>query len=500
MKKLLFYSGMLALLFSACGPDAVIDDAAHDHEDVMLQLISYNQDFELYAEAAPFVLDQASSILAHFTYLDDFSPLESGSISLSLIVGSKGVRQTIESPLRKGIFSFNITPLATGVGELIFDIKTERGESRVIVSNIEVYADSHDAIHEAEQHTITDPNGIIFTKEQSWKIDFSTVELRKEDFGQVIKTGALIQASQNDKVNIVSRTAGIVMFSENIFEGTAVSAGTELIKISGAGMAGDNSHVRFVEARNNYEETKANYERMKTLAEDKIVPESELLEAKSDYETSKVIYENLKENFEDGEQIVKSPVNGFVNHIYVSNGEYVGAGQPLFDVAKNKKLVLMADVQQKYAEALQHIITANIRSIQDQQTYTLEELNGTLSSYGRSVNQDNYLIPVRFEIDNVKSFVPGSFVELYIILQSEKSSITVPNTALLEEQGKYFVLVQLTPELFAKKEVTPAATDGLKTVIEKGLKEGERVVAKGAILVKLSQASGALDPHAGHVH
>ena len=501
MKKLLFYTAMLALSLSACTPDTATDAAAPDHGDIKLQLISYNEDFELYAEATPFVVDQASDILAHFTHLHDFSSLDSGSVSLSLIVGSKGVRQTIDSPLRNGIYSFSITPIATGPGELIFDIKTNKGASKVIVQNIIVYADNETAFHEADELIITDPNGIIFTKEQSWKIDFSTVEAKSSEFGQVIRTGALIQASQNDKVSVVARTGGIVTLSgDNIFEGTAVTAGAELFKISGAGLAGDNSHVRYVEAKNNYEESKANYERLKTLAEDKIVPESELLEAKSAYETSKFIYENLKQNFEGGAQIVKSPINGFVSQMYVRNGEYVEAGQPLFDVAQNKKLVLMADVQQKYAYELQNVITANVHSIQHQKTYTLTELNGKLSSYGRSVNHNNYLIPIRFEIDNNKGFVPGSFVELFIITQGEETSLTIPNTALLEEQGKYFVLIQLTPELFTKREVTTGATDGINTEIIEGLKEGERVVSIGAILVKLSQTAGALDPHAGHVH
>ncbi len=501
MKKFIFFTGMLAIMFSACQPNAGSDQNAHDHGDVKLQLISYNQDYELFAEADPFVLDQSSAILAHLTFLDNFQPLNNGSITLRLIVGSKGIRQPIDEPVRSGIYSFSMVPVASGNGKLIFDIKNAKGESKIIVEDIYVYKDAHDAIYEAEEQLLSDPNGIVFTKEQSWKVDFSTIEVAREDFGQVIKTAAMIRPSQSDKVSIVARTGGIVVFAgDNIFEGTAVRAGVELFSISGAGLAGDNSHVRFVEAKNNFEESEANYERMKVLAEDKIVPESDLLEAKRNYETSKVVYENLRDNFSGGEQIVKSPINGFVNHLYVSNGEYVEAGQALLDVAQNKKLVLMADVQQKYAAALQHIVSANIRSVQDRKTFTLEELNGSLSSYGRSVNHDNYLIPVRFEIDNTKGFVPGSFVELYIITRGEQPATTVPNGALLEEQGKHFVLVQLTPELFEKREVIIGATDGLRTEVLKGLSEKERVVSKGAILVKLSQGSGALDPHAGHVH
>jgi len=501
MKKLLFLSGMLAILLSACAPKTATDPNANDHADVKLQLLSYNQDFELFAEADPFVVDQPSSILAHFTQLENFKPFGNGSITLSLIVGTKGIRQTIDEAVRSGIYSFELVPVASGKGQLIFDIKYDDGESKVIVEDIYVYEDIHTAIYEAEEQLISNPNGIVFTKEQSWKVDFSTLEVRKEEFGQVIKTGAMITPAQNDKVNIVARTSGIVVLqSDNIFEGTAVRAGMEMFSISGAGLAGNNTQVRFVEARNNFEAAESNYDRMKILAEDKIVSQSDLLEAKRQYETTRVVYENLKDNFREGAQVVKSPIDGFVNHLYVSNGEFVEAGQALLEVAQNQKLVLMADVQQKYSGILKNIVDANIRLVQENKTYTLEELNGKLSSYGRSVNHDNYLIPVRFEIENTGGFVAGSYVELFIITQREKKTISVPNTALLEEQGKHFVMVQLTPELYEKREVIIGATDGLRTEITDGLIEGERIIGIGAILVKLSQSSGALDPHAGHVH
>ncbi|MCK5730556.1 MAG: hypothetical protein KAH68_05750, partial [Draconibacterium sp.] len=79
-------------------------------------------------------------------------------------------------------------------------------------------------------------------------------------------------------------------------------------------------------------------------------------------------------------------------------------------------------------------------------------------------------------------------------------ALTIPISALLEEQGIFSVFVQITPELFEKREVKTGATDGLKTEILKGLTQHERVVSKGAILIKLAQATGALDAHSGHVH
>lgn len=245
---------------------------------------------------------------------------------------------------------------------------------------------------------------------------------------------------------------------------------------------------------------KADFERSQKLAVNKIVSEKDLLSAKTEYDNARAVYETLKDNFSTSGQNVTSPVTGFVRQIFVRNGEYVEAGQPVFIVTRNKSQILRAEVQQKYASILSSLTSANIRNIADDKSFTLEQLNGRIVSYGRAANSDNYLIPVILQIDNAKGFVAGTFVELYLKTETNSQAMTVPVSSLLEEQGKFFVLVQKTPELFEKREVRAGATDGIKTEIVQGLYAAERIVTRGAVLVKLSQASGTLDPHAGHVH
>ena len=193
-------------------------------------------------------------------------------------------------------------------------------------------------------------------------------------------------------------------------------------------------------------------------------------------------------------------MSGFVKQVLVKNGTYVDAGQPIVIVAQNKTLLLNAEVQQKYASMLGSITSANIRTVQDNQTYSLEQLNGKVLSYGKATNTDNYLIPVALQIDNIGSFTAGGFVEVYLKTVTNTLALTVPTTSLLEDQGTFFVYVQVTPELFEKREVKIGATDGVRTEIRNGLNNDERIVTIGAILIKLAQATGTLDAHSGHVH
>jgi RND family efflux transporter MFP subunit len=469
--------------------------------EVKFQYTAYSNNFELFTEADPFIVSQTSNVLSHFTSLPDFTALEKGKINLKIIVDGKITEQTLEAPTRKGIYSFDIVPVNQGEGILEYTILTDKGEFKIIVPGIIVFTSLQEAADAAAKNVVSKVNTTVFTKEQSWKTDFATDWPANESFGQVIKTTAQIQSAQGDEILVTAKADGIISFTGNaILEGKSVSNGQTLFMITGSGFADNNSAVRYTEAQNNFEKAKADYDRAKSLAEDRIVSEKELLQAKNQYENTKSVFDNLRQNFSATGATVRSPITGFVKQLFVRNGQYIEAGQPVIMVSQNKALLLRAEVQQKYAPYLNAISTANIKTSSDNKTYSLEDLGGKILSFGRTTTNDNYLIPVTLQINNAGNFVPGSFVELYLKTVTNSQAITLPNTALLEEQGTFFVFVQVTPELFEKREVKVGPTDGLRSEITMGLSLTERVVTRGAILVKLAQASGELDPHAGHVH
>ncbi len=494
---------LLALVVSSLTSCMQKDDHSKNDEPehAVIQITAYTNDFEVFAEAHSFVVGETSNVLSHFSNLPSFTALENGSVTIRLIVNGIESNQTLDKPTRKGIYSFDIMANTEGKGQLIYDIKTEKGSYQIIVPDITVYPTDQEAIIAAEEVTLSKTNTSVFTKEQSWKIDFATAFPKNEHMGQIIKTTAQIQSAQGDKILLSAKSNGIVIIQEdNLLAGKNIYANQALFLISGSGLADNNSQVRYMEAKNNFEKAKSDYERAKELAKDKIVSEKELLIAKNNYYNAKVIYDNIKQNFNSSGEIITSPMNGFVAHTYVQNGQYVETGQPIVSISKNETLLLNAEVQQKYAPILGSINSANIRTLQDNKTYTLDQLNGKILSFGRNTNHDNYLIPVSIQIDNKDDFIPGGFVEIYLKTLSNSLALTLPNSAILEEQGNYYVFVQITPELFEKREVVPGANDGLKTEIIKGITQSERIVSTGAIFIKLAQATGSLDAHSGHVH
>ena len=357
----------------------------------------------------------------------------------------------------------------------------------------------HDHDHEHEHHH--GANVIQFSDSQADKVGLTLEKVEARAFGQVIKTTAQVLPSQGDEREAAATASGIVHFTNSsLVEGTAVKAGQQLFEIESSGMAENNMSVKLSEATARYNAAKSAYDRKKQLAGDKIVSQADLDNARAEYETAKAAYDNLKGNFSRRGAVVKAPISGYVQRINVSNGAYVEAGQSVVTVSQNRDLQLRAEVQPRYYPWLKNIKDVNVRVPGDDRVYTLSELGGGLVSYGRATDADCPLVPVTFRIRNVGNLLSGSFVTAYIVTHSDHEVLTVPNVSLVEEMGNFFVFVQVEEGEYEKRLVALGATDGLRTEIVSGLRQGETIVAHGASMVRLAQNSSALDPHAGHVH
>ena len=71
----------------------------------------YTDSVELFVEYKPFVVGEISKFAAHFTVLgDEFKALEDATITVSLIMGKSGIRNSIDSCSSPGIFRLALEP------------------------------------------------------------------------------------------------------------------------------------------------------------------------------------------------------------------------------------------------------------------------------------------------------------------------------------------------------------------------------------------------------
>ena len=354
--------------------------------------------------------------------------------------------------------------------------------------------EQHD--HEAEAKGHGSSNEIVLTPDKAKAAGIEVGEAQKAVFHQVIKTSGQVLAAQGDERVAVAPVAGVVSFSHKVTEGMAVGQGTPLLVLSSGHLA-EGDPVQ--KARVAYEVAQREYERMEALVADKIVSEKDFAQARQAYENARISYEAVAKNHTPAGQTVVAPAAGYVKSLLVKEGDYVSVGQPLVSITQNRRLFLRADVSEKYYKELAHITSAHFQTPYDDTTYDLQELNGRLLSYGKASGDGSYYIPVTFEFDNKGGVVPGSFVEIYLLTRPVEGVITLPVSALTEEQGSFFVYKQLDEECYEKQLVSLGANDGERVAILEGVQAGDRIVTRGAYQVKLASASNAIPAHT-HEH
>ena len=188
----------------------------------------------------------------------------------------------------------------------------------------------------------------------------------------------------------------------------------------------------------------------------------------------------------------------------MADGDPVQRARIAYETARKeyermKELLPNKIVSEKYYPYLRTIGSANFRTPYNNKVYTLKDLNGRLLSYGKASGDNGYYVPVTFEFDNKGDVIPGSFVEIFLLSSPMENVISLPHTALTEEQGSFFVYLQVDEEGYKKQLVTLGADNGEKVQILSGVKAGDKVVTQGAYQVKLAGATNAIPAHS-HEH
>lgn len=350
--------------------------------------------------------------------------------------------------------------------------------------------------HEQEAKEEGHANEIVFTAKQAQAAGLKIETAKASSFNHVIKTSGQILIPQGEEQTIAATSSGIVSFAnKSISDGIPVRLGETVVIISSKNLQEGDPVMK---AKIAFELAEKEYKRAKALIAEKIISNKEFELISSRYETAKATYQGQAVNITSTGVRVTSPMTGYIKNRLVSQGDYVSVGQPIVTVVQNRRLQLRADVSENYFNQLRNISSANFKTAYDNRTYKLSEMNGKLLSYGKASDKDTSYIPVTFEFDNVGDVIPGSFTEVYLLASQRDNVISVPVTALTEEQGLNFVYLQIEPDAFMKQEVTVGQNNGVRAEIIKGLHGGEKVVTQGVIQVKLASASGAIP--AGHQH
>lgn len=360
---------------------------------------------------------------------------------------------------------------------------------------------NHDEhMHESEQigdsHEESHSDEIILDVNKAKEAGVKVSKIHMAPFNGIIKVTGEILPTRENEVSVVATVSGTVNFSSPLIEGTNISKDKPLFTINSSKIeGGDISEKAII----NYEIAKKEYNRIKSLYDEKIVSEGEFNAAKQSYEEARINYEAIGKNMTEKGHIVTAPISGFVKNCIVKQGDYVQAGQPLMIIAHDSNLYLKAEIPERYYNEIYNICGANFRTAYDDRTYDIDKLGGKIISRGKASDGNSFYIPVTFSFRNTGNIIAGSYVEVFLKTSQKKEVISLPLTAITEEQGTYFIYKQLDATCYKKAEVTLGSNDGVNVEIKSGVTDGENVVTEGAYQVKLASAVSSIPAH-NHEH
>lgn len=281
--------------------------------------------------------------------------------------------------------------------------------------------------------------------------------------------------------------------------GDRVKAGDVLASIDSPDIAA--AYSTYVKETSELDFSTRAFELARDLYETKAIPYKDLKQAENDLNKERAEFRQAKERLlslrvpavELDKPIaqqkitsrfeLKSPLSGTVVERNVTPGQLVSGDptQVLFTIADLDKLQVVADLYER---------DVNLVKVGQVAAVSVESYPGTsfpaaISAIGDVVDPNTRIITVRAWVNNeTHQLKPGMFARLNIDVGDATQFIAVPREAVLEADGHEFVYVVEGPNRYVKRQVKVAPAAGDQARIIEGLTPGERVVTKGAVLIK----------------
>ncbi|MBO0861937.1 MAG: efflux RND transporter periplasmic adaptor subunit [Chloracidobacterium sp.] len=187
-------------------------------------------------------------------------------------------------------------------------------------------------------------------------------------------------------------------------------------------------------------------------------------------------------NGPDRRVVIRAPINGTIVERKVGPGQYVKPDMPdpLFMISDLSTVWVIADVFESYL--------ANIHVGQSVEitvpAYPERHFPARVSFINPTVDNETRTVHVRCSVPNPGGLLkPDMFARINIGAALPQRVPIVPTGAIFTKGADSFVFVEESPKHFRERQVKPGrAIDGA-TVIEEGLKPGERVATRGVLLL-----------------
>lgn len=472
---------------------------------------SWTAKTEFFAEHPPLVAGRTSRFEVHVTRLDTFKPLASGKVEIRL-TSSSGQAHTfaVNRPSRPGIFGVDVKPPAAGEYRLSAHLDGGGLSDVHALGAVVVSADEAAALHE---HGEKAEEEIAFLKEQQWTLDFGVAVIEDRRLRTSIRVPAEVLPRSGGKADVAVPFDGRLAGSGFPVTGSRVAQGRVLAQLLPPTSApSDLSSLELArsEASLALQLARKDRERAERLVQVGATPAKRLDEARTveatlearlqAAETRIAQYEASSSAGADALGVklfaLRAPISGIVVETAAAPGANVKAGEILFRIIDTDTVYVSAIVPEAELPKIKDLGGAELETPGVAQPQPLRKL----VSIGRVVDPQSRTFPVIYEVDNRDRAI-AIHQALHVRLLTKRSELgpVVPETALVEDGGRPAVFIQVAGEAFVRRAVKFGVREGGLVQILDGVSRGERVVVKGAHLVRLAAMSNQAPAH-GHAH
>lgn len=293
-----------------------------------------------------------------------------------------------------------------------------------------------------------DNGQLIATKAQFESEQMVLGKLSNQLFEHTLSASGMIDVPPHNKANISTFMGGYIVKTP-LLVGDRVKKGQLLVTLE---------NTEYVELQQQYLEVaeqltylKNEFDRQKTLYEEKISSQKNYLQAESNYKSSLAHYNGLKKKLqmlnidpssvENGQFTstinLYAPIEGNVSKVNVSNGSYVSPANVILELVDTDHIHLELSVFEK---DIMHIKKGqNIRFKIPEASH--ETYEAEVHLVGTTIDETTRRVKVHGHLkDEEEPFVVGMFAEAIIITNAEEHP-ALPISAMVNLDNKSFVLV-----------------------------------------------------------
>ena len=487
----------------------------------------YQSALEVFVEYPALVVGRPSPLVAHFTDVRDpdaFRPVTKGRVTAILGYGpGQEDRFVASEPLRDGIFKPVVTPTKPGRAALLLLLEGEQMSGSVDIGGVEVDPTINAPIAAAREQQSDGLEAkapvVSFLKEQQWKTRYGTALAEVRALEGAVRANGEIKAVAGKSAELSSPVAGripvagqVPHIGQRVKKGQLLATVSPTTTVAATSLASVELDVSRAQAELRLAEREL--KRAQDLFTAKAIPEKQVDAARTTHEVATArleaadrqlaLYRSAQAGAAGGGGRavfeLRSPMDGVIFHADVTPGAVVEAGARLLAVVNSERVWLEAKVYETDVPRVERSSGASFTVAGFDREFVVDESNGKRIAVGAVVDRATRTVPVIYELDNRDGALkPGMFAKMNLFTGETVRGVAVPQSALVDDNGRAVVFVLKTGETFEKRVVRPGVRSGGFVQIADGVKVGERVVSQGAYEIKLSAATGAMPDH-GHQH